>query len=111
MNIFFPHSMTTRERNRLFHIDGWIGLALLFGRETLPPSSARHSSSHPLIPSSPLIAPFAAGFNMGREETLDIGVHRTGRPSGEVGGQRGNAAVNDFGVVSDKRRRRRNAEE
>ena len=72
-------------------------------------------SSHPLIPSvlpsSPLIAPFAAGFNMGREETLDIGVHRTGRPSGEVGGQRGNAAVNDFGVVSDKRRRRRNAEE
>ena len=102
--------MTIRERNRLFHIDGWIGLALLFGRETLPPSSLRHSSSHPLIPSSPLIAPFAAGFNMGREETLDIGVHRTGR-RGEVGGQRGNAAVNDFGVVSDKRRRRRNAEE
>ena len=38
-------------------------------------------SSHPLIPSvlpsSPLIAPFAAGFNMGREETLEIGVHRT----------------------------------
>ena len=104
--------MTTRERNRLFHIDGWIGLALLFGRETLPPSSARHSSSHPLIPFCPsfLIAPFAAGFNMGREETLDIGVHRTGR-RGEVGGQRGNAAVNDFGVVSDKRRRRRNLEE
>ena len=47
---------------------------------------------------------------MGREETLDIGVHRTGR-RGDVGGQRGNAAVNDFGVVSDKRRRRRNAEE
>ena len=107
----------------------WIGLALLFGRETLPPSSLRHPSSHPMIPpvrirpSSPrpslLPSPPSDSIRdvrrLSRSEsigpTTTAALQRLDRPrrteaTGGVGGQRGSAAVNDFGVVSDENGRR-----
>ena len=61
----------------------WTGIVIWTGNTSpfLSPPPLFLPSSDPFCPSF-LIAPFAAGFNMGREETLDIGVHRTARPAG-----------------------------